>query len=94
MGLSAHSRRQLLCDVLMPANKLKNRSFLVRAGEGELEASGTVLTNPVWKTSTYSGLSTRGRAQVIRQTYPALEELEAGACRRHCLTSLATTKGH
>ena len=36
----------------------------VRAGEGESEASGTVLTNPVWKTSTYSGLSTRGRAQV------------------------------
>ena len=36
----------------------------MRAGEGESEASGTVLTNPVWKTSTYSGLSTRGRAQV------------------------------
>ena len=36
----------------------------VRAGEGESEAAGTVLTNPVWKTSTYSGLSTRGRAQV------------------------------
>ena len=39
------------------------KRWQVRAGEGESEASGTVLTNPVWKTSTYSGLSTRGRAQ-------------------------------
>ena len=36
----------------------------VRAGEGASEATGTVLTNPVWKTSIYSGLSTAGRAQV------------------------------
>ncbi len=35
----------------------------VRAGEGQAEAAGTVLTNPVWKQSTYASLSTRGRAQ-------------------------------
>ena len=36
----------------------------VRAGEGESEAEGYVLTNPVAKTSMSSGLSSKGKAQV------------------------------
>ena len=47
------------------------RGFLgwqVRAGEGESEAEGYVLTNPVAKTSMSSGLSSKGKAQVEQFT--------------------------
>eukprot|EP00877_Chromochloris_zofingiensis_P005800 jgi/Chrzof1/15220/Cz09g31320.t1 len=64
--------------VQFPANELHNRYYLVRAGESEAESRDSVLTNPVWKTSMFAGLSGRGKAQVVRQTVPALQSL--GVC--------------
>ncbi|EIE23955.1 hypothetical protein COCSUDRAFT_14784 [Coccomyxa subellipsoidea C-169] len=68
--------------VQFPASSLHNKYFLVRAGEGESEAENYVLTNPVAKTSMSSGLSQRGKAQVVRETAPALRAM--GACAADC----------
>jgi hypothetical protein len=43
----------------------------VRAGEGESERDGYVLTNPVAKTSMSSGLSKRGTLQVHASSWCA-----------------------
>ncbi|KAF6257018.1 hypothetical protein COO60DRAFT_1461380 [Scenedesmus sp. NREL 46B-D3] len=61
-----------------PASELKNRYILVRAGESESETQDAVLTNPVWKQSGMAGLSSRGKAQVVRQVLPSMETL--GVC--------------
>ena len=50
----------------------------VRAGEGQSEADGLVFTNPVYKTSMYSGLTPKARQQVASETVPRLRAL--GAC--------------
>lgn len=50
----------------------------VRAGEGQSEADGYVFTNPVYKTSMYSGLTPKARQQVASETVPRLRAL--GAC--------------
>lgn len=48
----------------LPASRLQNSYFLVRAGESEAESAGVILTNPVAKTSMTSGLSSTGKRQV------------------------------
>lgn len=53
--------------VLFPANRLNNQYFLIRAAESVCEAEGRVCTNPAFKTSLSSGLSTQGRRQVCHQ---------------------------
>eukprot|EP00884_Botryococcus_braunii_P018324 jgi/Botrbrau1/5175/Bobra.0172s0046.1 len=65
-----------------PTARLNNSYFLVRAGEGQSEADKYVLTNPVAKTSMDSGLSSRGKQQVVRETAAALKDLGAlsGSC--------------
>ncbi|CAL8462586.1 g2119 [Coccomyxa elongata] len=68
--------------VQFPATSLHNKYFLVRAGEGESEAENYVLTNPVAKTSMSAGLSQRGKAQVVRESAPALRAM--GACASDC----------
>ena len=50
----------------------------VRAGEGQSEADGLVFTNPVYKTSMYSGLTPQARQQVAKELVPKLRSL--GAC--------------
>uniref|UniRef100_A0A061RZ05 Phosphoglycerate bisphosphoglycerate mutase family protein n=1 Tax=Tetraselmis sp. GSL018 TaxID=582737 RepID=A0A061RZ05_9CHLO len=59
--------------VQFPVTELHNRYFLVRAGEGVREAQNRVYTNPVNKTSVDSGLSERGKRQVVQVTAPSLE---------------------
>ena len=54
----------------------------VRAGEGQSEADGYVFTNPVYKTSMYSGLTPKARQQVVSETVPRLRAL--GACTEAC----------
>lgn len=68
--------------VVMPATQLKNRYYLVRAGESENEAEDYIDTNPVNKTSMSNGLSEIGKKQVLKQTIPKLREL--GACKGAC----------
>jgi len=65
-----------------PTTELKNTYFLVRAGEGQSEADGRVFTNPVYKTSMYSGLTPGARRQVVTQLVPNLRAL--GACQEGC----------
>ena len=50
----------------------------VRAGEGQSEADGYVFTNPVYKTSMYSGLTPQARSQVVTELVPRLRAM--GAC--------------
>ena len=50
----------------------------MRAGEGQSEADGFVFTNPVYKTSMYSGLTPQARQQVAKELVPKLRSL--GAC--------------
>ncbi|KAK9804078.1 hypothetical protein WJX73_003388 [Symbiochloris irregularis] len=61
----------------LPATELNNEYFLVRAGESEAEAENYVLSNPVAKTSMSSGLSRRGKSQVVRQTARDLVNMDA-----------------
>ncbi|CAK0756580.1 hypothetical protein CVIRNUC_002467 [Coccomyxa viridis] len=75
-------RRAEAALLQFPTASLRNKYFLVRAGEGESEAEGYVLTNPVAKTSMSSGLSSKGKAQVLTETAPALKAL--GACNSDC----------
>lgn len=65
-----------------PTAQLKNNYYLVRAGEGQSEADGRVFTNPVYKTSMYSGLTPGARRQVVTQLVPNLRAL--GACQEGC----------
>lgn len=50
----------------------------VRAGEGQSEADGLVFTNPVYKTSMYSGLTPQARSQIVTELVPSIRAL--GAC--------------
>ena len=68
--------------VQFPVKTLNNNYFLIRAGESESESQGYVLTNPVAKTSMSNALSVRGRRQVIKETFPALDSLSA--CEAGC----------
>lgn len=54
---------------------------MVRAGESEFESMGIINTNPVAKTSIDSGLSERGKKQIVRA---ALELKAMGACEGSC----------
>ncbi|PON93377.1 Histidine phosphatase [Trema orientale] len=65
----------------MPPVRLTNRYFLVRAGESEFESFGVINTNPVAKTSVDSGLSEKGKKQIVRA---AFELKEMGACENGC----------
>ncbi|KAK3440041.1 hypothetical protein EUGRSUZ_B00368 [Eucalyptus grandis] len=65
----------------MPPPRLTNRYFLVRAGESEYESLGIINTNPVTKTSVDSGLSEKGKKQMVRA---AFDLKEMGACERNC----------
>lgn len=58
--------------VQFPVTQLRNKYFLIRAGESIAEADGYVLTNPVAKTSMTSGLSELGKRQVVKQALPQL----------------------
>ncbi|XP_002974896.2 uncharacterized protein LOC9638197 [Selaginella moellendorffii] len=65
----------------MPPTRLKNRYFLVRAGESEYETSGIINTNPVSKTSLENGLSEAGKKQVVQA---AVKLKNLGACKDSC----------
>lgn len=53
----------------------------MRAGESEYESLGIINTNPVAKTSMDSGLSEKGKKQIVRAAF----ELKAmGACEKGC----------
>lgn len=60
-------------------SKSQIQTVQVRAGEGQSEADGRVFTNPVYKTSMYSGLTPGARRQVVTQLVPNLRAL--GACQ-------------
>lgn len=63
-------------------NKRKeNWYYLVRAGESEFESLGIINTNPVAKTSVDSGLSEKGKKQIVKA---ALQLKEMGACDTGC----------
>ncbi|WCJ36060.1 Phosphoglycerate mutase family protein [Euphorbia peplus] len=65
----------------MPPFRLTNRYYLVRAGESEFESLGIINTNPVAKTSVDSGLSERGKKQIVKAAF----DLKAmGACENGC----------
>jgi broad specificity phosphatase PhoE len=53
----------------------------VRAGESEFESLGIINTNPVAKTSVDSGLSEKGKKQIVKA---ALQLKEMGACDTGC----------
>ncbi|PKI56955.1 uncharacterized protein LOC116212882 [Punica granatum] len=76
-NLPAHARGLFQ----MPAVRLTNRYFLVRAGESEFESLGIINTNPVTKTSVDSGLSEKGKKQTVRAAF-GLKEM--GACESNC----------
>ncbi|KAK9836368.1 hypothetical protein WJX84_001847 [Apatococcus fuscideae] len=61
--------------VQFPTTHLRNRYILVRAGESEAETEGLMLTNSVQKTSMTSGLSRKGKQQVLSRVLPKLEEM-------------------
>lgn len=62
--------------VQFPVTQLRNKYFLIRAGESVAEADGYVLTNPVSKTSMTSGLTELGKRQVVKQALPQLRAAE------------------
>lgn len=65
----------------MPPPRLTNQYYLVRAGESEFESLGIINTNPVAKTSVDSGLSEKGKKQIVKA---ALQLKEMGACDTGC----------
>lgn len=58
-----------------PVQTLNNRYYLIRAGQSEAESFGYVLTNPVSKTSMSSGLSSTGKHDIVKKTFPALKQV-------------------
>ena len=65
----------------LPASKLQNSYWLVRAGESVSEADGRVDTNRATKQATGAGLSDRGKRQVAEGALPLVaREACGGGC--------------
>lgn len=76
--------------VMFPTTELRNRYYLIRAGQSENEAEGAIDTNPVNKTSMSNGLSELGKQQILREAAPKLKEM--GACKGACWLWPSTTQ--
>lgn len=80
VGLSLGAGERRAHALVLPPCRLRNRYFLVRHGESELEARDLLLSNAAFKYDATYGLTERGRAQMVEAAETILDtKWEGGA---------------